>query len=73
MKSDYWNVTDAQVIARTGRTIEDWMQILTNLDATWKRSSQIVSYLRDELGVPRYWARTLVTLHAKRVAGGARG
>jgi hypothetical protein len=61
MKKDYWDVKDEQVIDKTGKKIEDWMVILETFNSVGKKSNEVVAYLQEEFGVPRYWARTLVT------------
>lgn len=66
MKSDYWNVTDEQVVAKTGKAISEWLRIIDGVAPTAKSSNDVVAHLQKEHGVPRYWARTLTTLHAKR-------
>lgn len=66
MKSDYWNVDDAQVVEKTGKPIAHWIKILERFKATDKKSNDSVAHLQDGHGVPRYWARTLTTLYLKR-------
>jgi hypothetical protein len=61
MKSDYWNVSDEQVIENTGKNLAHWMKLLTKFDAAAKKSNNVVAFLQNEHGVPRYWARTLTT------------
>lgn len=68
MKADYWNVTEEQVVAKTGRKIADWLRIIDRLEPSAKSSNDVVAQLQMEHGVPRYWARTLTTLHGKRKA-----
>ena len=64
MKSDYWNVEDAQVVAKTGRTLEHWRKVLGKFGADDKSTNDSVAYLQS-LGVPRYWARTLSANYLK--------
>lgn len=66
MKADYWNVTDEQVIEKTGKKIDDWMQILESFNAGEKKSNEVVAHLQQEYDVPRYWARTLTTRYLKK-------
>ena len=66
MKSDYWNVEDAQVVEKTGKPIAHWIKTLDKYKAADKKSNDIVAHLQDDHGVPRYWARTLTTLYLKR-------
>lgn len=65
MKSDYWNVTDEQVIEKTGKKISEWMTILDKFKAATKKSNDVVAHLQSEYDVPRYWARTLTTRYLK--------
>lgn len=65
MKKEYWDVSDAQVIEKTGQNIEHWIKILTDFDAKNKKSNDAVALLQNEYNVPRYWARTLTTLYLK--------
>jgi uncharacterized metal-binding protein len=65
MKKEYWDVTDEQVIAKTGHDIDHWIAILTQFGAAKKKSNDCVAYLQQEHDVPRYWARTLTTLFLK--------
>jgi hypothetical protein len=65
MKADYWNVTDDQVIEKTGKPLRHWMSVLKKFDAANKKSAEAVSHLQNDHGVPRYWARTLTTRFLK--------
>lgn len=65
MKSDYWNVTDEQVIAKTGKSLASWAKILEGFEAENKQSNDVVAFLQQEHEVPRYWARTLTTRYLK--------
>jgi Domain of unknown function (DUF4287) len=66
MKQDYWNVTDEQVIEKTGKKISEWIIILDKFKAADKKSNDVVAYLQQEHNVPRYWARTLTTHYIKQ-------
>jgi hypothetical protein len=66
MKKEYWNVSDEQVIDKTGKKIDDWTQILSNFNAKDKKSNDVVAHLQNEYNVPRYWVRTLTTLFLKK-------
>jgi hypothetical protein len=66
MKTDYWNVTDEQVVEKTGKRIADWTKILDQFGAATKKSNDVVAFLQTEHSVPRYWARTLTTNYLKR-------
>jgi hypothetical protein len=65
MKKEYWDVSDEQVIEKTGKKIDDWIQILTEFNAKDKKSNEVVAHLQTQYNVPRYWARTLTTLFLK--------
>ena len=65
MKQDYWNVSDEQVIEKTGKKISEWIKILDKFKAAEKKSNDVVAYLQQEHNVPRYWARTLTTHNLK--------
>lgn len=66
MKSDYWDVTDEQVIEKTGKNKDAWIKILDAFGAASKKSNDVVAHLQQEYRVPRYWARTLTTLYQKQ-------
>lgn len=65
MKKEYWDVSDEQVIEKTGKKISEWIAILEKFKAAEKKSNDVVTYLQTEYEVPRYWARTLTTLYLK--------
>jgi hypothetical protein len=65
MRSDYWNVSDEQVIEKTGRPLREWDAILERFDAASKASNDVVAFLQNTHKVPRYWARTLTTRHLR--------
>ena len=67
MKSDYWDVTDEQVVEKTGKKIAEWIKILDKFKTADKKSNDVVAYLQKEFEVPRYWARTLTTHYLKQV------
>lgn len=66
MKKEYWDVTDEQVIEKTGKKISEWIKLLDAFKAESKKSNDIVAYLQNTYDVPRYWSRTLTTLYLKR-------
>lgn len=66
MKQDYWNVSEEQVIEKTGKGITEWTGILDAFRARDKKSNEVVAHLQQEYSVPRYWARTLTTLYLKQ-------
>jgi hypothetical protein len=66
MKSDYWNVTDEQVIEKTGQPLAHWQAVLSEFDARNKPSNDVVAHLQNTHGVPRYWSRTLTTWFSKQ-------
>jgi hypothetical protein len=65
MREDYWNVTDEQVIEKTGKPLAHWNALLDAFDAKSKKSNDVVNHLQADHGVPRYWARTLTTRYLK--------
>ncbi|MBI1333672.1 MAG: hypothetical protein GC165_12425 [Armatimonadetes bacterium] len=67
MRSDYWNVDDAQVVEKTGHPLAHWKQVLDEFGAVDKKSNDVVAHLQT-FGVPRYWARTLTTNYLKAVS-----
>lgn len=67
MKKDYWNITDEQVIEKTGKPKAEWIKILQAFKAEDKKSNDLVAYLQNDFEVPRYWARTLSTMYLKHV------
>jgi hypothetical protein len=69
MKSDYWNVSDEQVLEKTGKDLKHWMKLLKQFEAAKKKSNDVVAYLQKEHDVPRYWARTLTTRYLKLEGG----
>ena len=65
MKSNYWDVTDEQVVPKTGKTLREWDAILDRFGAASKPSNESVAHLQKTHGVARYWARTLTTRYLK--------
>nr|WP_294859464.1 DUF4287 domain-containing protein [uncultured Fluviicola sp.] len=65
MKKEYWDVSDEQVIEKTGKPIVFWMETLKDFNAAEKKSNELVAFLQETHAVPRYWARTLTTLFLK--------
>jgi len=66
MKKEYWDVSDEQVVEKTGKKIDEWIAILDAFKAADKKSNDVVAYLQGDFEVPRYWARTLTTLYLKK-------
>ena len=66
MKKEYWDVTDEQVIEKTGKKISEWITILDKFKAAEKKSNDVLAFLQKDYEVPRYWARTLTTLYLKK-------
>jgi len=66
MKSDYWNVSDEQVLDKTGKSLAEWTTILDGFGTEGKKFNDIVAFLLKEHSVPRYCARTLTTWYSKR-------
>ena len=69
VKAEYWEVSDAQVVEKTGQPLAHWMQLLHALNAENRKSTDVIAVLQKEHGVPRYWARTLHTRFVKMQAG----
>jgi len=67
MKPDYWDVTDDQVIEKTGQPLSHWMTILKQFKTETKKSNEAVAFLQNTHNVPRYWARTLTTRYLKNL------
>ena len=65
VRADYWDVDDTQVIEKTGHPIAHWTGLLDGFAAADRKSNDAVAFLQDGHGVPRYWARTLVTGYLK--------
>jgi hypothetical protein len=65
MKADYWDVTNEQVIEKTGQPLAHWTKVLDKFGAAKKKSNDVVAHLQTEHQVPRYWARTLTTRYLK--------
>jgi hypothetical protein len=65
VKSSYWDVTDEQVLPKTGKPLREWDAILERFGSASKPSNESVAYLQRTHGVPRYWARTLTTRYLK--------
>jgi len=66
MREDYWIVTNEEVLEKTGQKLAHWTKILADFDADSKKSNDCVAHLQEQ-GVPRYWARTLVTRFSKGI------
>ena len=67
MKPEYWEVTDEQVVEKTGKPLSHWERVLERFGASSRKSKEVVDHLQKEHGVPRYWARTLTTRCFKKV------
>lgn len=65
MKTDYWNVSDEQVLEKTGKPLAHWDKVLGIFGAASRKSNDAVEHLQSAHGVPRYWARTLTTRYLK--------
>jgi hypothetical protein len=66
MRADYWDVTDAQVVEKTGKSLEHWRKVLNKMDVASMKSNAVVAHLQEVHGVPRYWARTLTTWYSNQ-------
>ena len=69
MKKDYWDVSNEQVIEKTGKSLSEWTKILMEFHAIEKKSNEVVNYLQSEFEVSRFWARTLTTRYSKEQNG----
>jgi hypothetical protein len=65
MKKEYWDVTDEQVLEKTGKKILEWVSILDKINAASMKSNDVVAHIQTNYNVPRYWARTLTTYYLK--------
>ena len=45
MKSDYWNVTNEQVIEKTGKPLAHWTCVLKEFGAADKKPAECVAHL----------------------------
>lgn len=52
MKQDYWNVSDEQVVEKTGKKIAEWITILDGFKAAEKKSNDVVAHLQQEYKCP---------------------
>ncbi len=66
MKKEYWDVSNEQVVEKTGKKITEWITLLGKMKAAEMKSNDVVAHLQHEHNVPRYWARTLTTLYLKQ-------
>lgn len=66
VKADYWDVTDDQVVEKTGHPLAHWRAVLDGIGAANLKSNDVVAALQSGHGVPRYWARTLTTWYLKQ-------
>jgi hypothetical protein len=71
VKSDYWNVSDDEVVEKTGKPLAHWDKVLDRFKASTKKSNDVVAHLQRDHEVPRYWARTLTTRYLKKLAAGS--
>lgn len=67
VRADYWDVSDDQVIEKTGKPIAHWSTLLSEFGAENRKSNEAVELLQKQHDVPRYWARTLTTNYLKSV------
>jgi hypothetical protein len=44
LKADYWDVTDEQVIEKTGQSLTHWRKILDEFGAAQKKSNEVVAH-----------------------------
>lgn len=67
MKKEYWDVTDEQVLEKTGQPLAYWVGVLDAFGAKDQPSNDVVNHLQKQHDVPRYWARTLCTRYQKGI------
>ncbi|HWD40341.1 MAG TPA: DUF4287 domain-containing protein [Fimbriimonas sp.] len=67
MRTEYWIVTDDEVREKTGQGLSHWTSVLDGFGAGERKSNESVGHLVESHGVPRYWARTLVTRYSKGI------
>ena len=48
MKKEYWDVSDDQVLEKTGKKISEWIIILDQFKAAEKKSNDVVAFLQTE-------------------------
>lgn len=73
VKKDYWDVSDEQVVEKTGKPLAEWKKLLDRFGAATKKSNDVVAFLQEEHDVPRYWARTLTTNYLKAAGAKPKG
>jgi hypothetical protein len=56
-------VSDEALVARTGRTWDEWFGALDAWDATARTHTEIARHLREELGMPGWWAQTVTVAY----------
>jgi hypothetical protein len=61
-------VSDAVIERETGKTWDEWLSILDESGARRKKHPEIARFLREELGVPNWWAQS-VTVGYERARG----
>lgn len=66
MERNYLDVTDDQVIEKTGRRISEWIKILDEFQASKKRSNDTVTHLHQAYGVLTHRAKALITYYLKQ-------
>lgn len=56
-------VSDEALVSKTGRTWEEWFRALDAWDATARTHTESARHLRDDLGVPGWWAQTITVAY----------
>src|SRR4051812_10690383 len=51
-KSDYWDVTDEQVVAKTGKPLAQWRAVLDALGAAGRKANDVVAALQRTTACP---------------------
>jgi len=70
VKPEYWDIDDSQSLAKTGKPLAHWMDVLESFGAARRKSSESVDHLQKVHGLGRYWARTLTTHYLKKQSPG---
>jgi hypothetical protein len=53
VKSEYWDVTDEQVIEKTGKPLDHWKKVLDKFGAANKKSNDVVDHMQQAHKLPR--------------------
>lgn len=67
MKEDSWMVSDAKVLAETGRDTTHWTEVFDRFEANTRKPAEVINHLIEVHGVARAWAKTLATRYQKGI------